>query len=356
MSSLQLYIEPAAFDLPCLSAESLAALAHLQNVAPASFVVHRTANAAALVTGKLPSLHDTASETWTAGFAAIVEYLSKQGLTADESLTARERAESVALQVLVEQRASDLIKKAWFCDEENYVAVRSLLGKALPIPFNYILPNKLRKAAIDSAEADTSLLPLPGSKRSVTAAAVTLAKKQQITQDAEDLYGIIERQLSDKAYLFGKHVTSCDAFVCGHLSTHLFSGLPKPILADLLKESFPRTRSYLVSFVASLRPVELAPAAPASLGNMVNGLLRELFGSRRGPAKSVEPTAEEFSKRLKDRKEKLFFAGASILGLIGFVLYHGIISFDLEDDEVEFMDSEEFNDEGDEEDLSDELE
>ncbi|ORY87798.1 hypothetical protein BCR37DRAFT_390317 [Protomyces lactucae-debilis] len=353
--SLILYIEPAAFEVPCLSAESLAALAYLQNVAPASFLVHCTANAAALITGKLPTLNDKGSGTWTSGFAAIVAYLKKLGLDADEPLNALERAESIALQVLVEQSASDLLSKVWFGDDLNYAAVRSILGKALPVPFNYTLPAELRKRAVGiTSTVEGNLPPIAmGVTPSVRSAATALSASSQKTRKAQGLYALIEKQLGDKAYLFGKQATSCDALVCGHLSLHSYDQIPNPILAEELQRSFPKLHSYVAAFKDNLRPVDLAPPEPVGIMNIFNALWREMAGPRRSKPKTEEPSMEEGLKRIKDRKEKLYFACASVLGLIGFIIFNGIISFDIEGEE-DYEDAGSFNEQEEvEEELSD---
>lgn len=184
------------------------------------------------------------------------------------------------------------------------------------------------------------------------------ARQIRVQKLMDSLYCLLESKLSSSAYLFGARPSSIDCLVFGHLALHLFPAVPNDFLGRRIKDSFPRTRKFLVDFNAKVFDVErfeLARTPPWSLTSTLAAIWSEVAhnGSWQSNHTGSSPDASngtpDETKKPREWWQKAAFVGGAITLLIGFVVSNGLIVLELgQDDESESQAAGQFEDDAQE--------
>ncbi|CCG81877.1 Metaxin-like protein C409.19c [Taphrina deformans PYCC 5710] len=355
-----LYLDPPAFGLPSITAESIAAATYCSLVAPGSFLVDYSRYASSLITRSLPTLHDSSSDIWVSGFREIVSHLRQIGLDADDDLDFRAQAEIIAYSSLMSHEANGLMLVYLFGDDDNYRGyARKELSTQLPFPNNYLLPNQYQNQAAErlaelSFEPIVDELPQGYFQSQKRANLQAKARQIRVQEMARNLYAATEAKLSHGPYFSGQKPTSIDCLIFGHLALHFFPTVPNNYLARILKDSYPRTRKFLVDVNAKFvdqKPLDLVAAPSIGIRNIASSIWREITGEwfERSPASHEDSSAAE--KSSNEWLSKAAFAAGAVVVLVGFVLSNSLIVVEVvdEDDEEAFSEQGLDDDDGEDE-------
>jgi sorting and assembly machinery component 37 len=279
---LQLHVLGPAFGLPSIDAECNAAVALLQShfngnqdaweIIPTH--EHQTT---------LPYLRD--NDTTVYGYSALAQHVSDILQTTPKSLTAKQAADSTALNSFITTHAPTLLSISLYVSSENYRhATRPAFTALLPWHANYILPPRRRAAAramtdhlnissidVDSVHEDNNsslggvgkdpnqegfesqakdraslLLPRKDTVRSLLQRPEHAAIFR-LHAVAEEFFAPLRDMMGEKnEFLLGtEEPTEVDCLAYGYLSLMLYPDVPQAWLAKTMKEK----HGNLVKFV-----------------------------------------------------------------------------------------------------------
>ncbi|CAK7206426.1 hypothetical protein SEUCBS139899_009220 [Sporothrix eucalyptigena] len=161
--SLELHIWGAAFGLPSIDPECLAAVAYLSVAAPQGEWT-AVATSPSAVPHTLPALRDAQTGRWVAsGFDSLVAFVKAQAASSsssssspfrdlDAGLTPDQAADSTAYSAFLRAEAGPLLALSLYVSSANWAATtRPAYSRILPFPLTWIEPPSIR--ASDAAKA-----------------------------------------------------------------------------------------------------------------------------------------------------------------------------------------------------------
>jgi glutathione S-transferase len=163
-------------------------------------------------TGKLPYIK--VGEKVISDSTLIIDYLkTEQGDVLDRSLTANQRADSWALQVMLEEHLYWIIVYSRWVDPSGWAIAKKDFFGSLPKVLQWFVPmivrRKIKKA-----------LYVQGLGRHSREVIYALGKKDLLT---------IAAYLYAQPFVFGEEPTSIDACVYAFLASILFAPIPSPL-------------------------------------------------------------------------------------------------------------------------------
>ncbi|TCD61673.1 hypothetical protein EIP91_008095 [Steccherinum ochraceum] len=237
------------------------------------------------VVGQLPCL--THGQKSISGFSAIVKFVDKldeHSESGTSSLTAVERAQSVARIAQVEAELGDLVAHVYFALSANwYSHTRLALTSVLPVPQRYYVPARLRKAYQPRLEA-AGLWSMheEQAQEARFSAFEKLARRKEAQEKKEKLKRAVEREktlskakaivdpyahaLAGKLFFYGDGTkpSTLDIALSAHIYL-LLQTLSDPTIANLLRDSYPQLASHAeaVYALALPNPESFPPLAPS---------------------------------------------------------------------------------------------
>lgn len=126
----------------------------------------------------------------------ILERLKDEhGLDLDQRLSPRERAQSHALQRMIEERLYHVLVYSRWIEPDNWAKLRQIFFGKMPMPLRLLVPGKIRKQR----------------EKALHAHGMGRHKREEIyALGAADLEAV-STVLGDKPFLFGEHPTLADA-------------------------------------------------------------------------------------------------------------------------------------------------
>jgi len=119
----------------------------------------------------------------------------EHGLDLDQRLSPRERAQSHALQRMIEERLYHVLVYSRWIEPDNWTKLRHIFFDAMPMPLRLLVPGKIRKER----------------EKALHAHGMGRHKREEIyALGAADL-AAVSTVLGDKPFLFGEHPTLADA-------------------------------------------------------------------------------------------------------------------------------------------------
>ncbi|KAM4058531.1 outer mitochondrial membrane transport complex protein [Hirsutella rhossiliensis] len=359
---LNLHVWGAAFGLPSIDAECLATIAHLYHAAPPStWCLTPSSDPSVSPSHHLPALYHDG--VWTSGYRQIVDYLTSNSLcrNLDESLDARQQADSVAYSAYLSVHAAPLVDLSLYVSAANWsAATRPAYSALLPFPLTWTVPPLIRAEAIKRAEhlglaeLDTDFDPSAGLHLSAGRDAlpetfrrhlpVTTKKtvREEMTPEqaaAIRLHGLVGDCLSDVGAFMVDHekqgdrepprffpgtpVSSLDCLAYGYLALMLKPSVPRSFLRDWMQAEAPR----LSKFVDSVAPRDLPwsasdpPTVIGSSARVVDSILRNAPSLGEHYAKEMRLRAEQASHGLDRRALVLASSLVATGAVVGYGLY-----------------------------------
>lgn len=174
-------------------------------------------------TGDLPVLrHESGSET---DVMRILEHLRKLGHNVDQTLMAKQSADTLAFTALLTEKLLPAILYQWWMDGKTYVELtRPWYGKAVGFPFSLYWPMRKQTAS------KTRLMSQFG-----TSCISESELESLVLKNAKECLNLLSSRLADRNYFFGDKPTSLDAVVYGHLQPLLRAPLSNSPLHTHLK-------------------------------------------------------------------------------------------------------------------------
>jgi glutathione S-transferase len=152
----------------------------------------------------------------------ILERLAReQGVDLDQGLTPRERAQSHALQRMIEERLYSVMLYSRWSEPANWAKLRRLFFGGLPFPLRMILPRSIRKARMQSLHAQ-------GTGRH--------ARDEIYALGAADLKAIGDI-LGDKPFFFGDRPTLADVTAFAFLVSIIGPDFDSPLKESALSHA-----------------------------------------------------------------------------------------------------------------------
>lgn len=380
---LELHVYGAGLGLPSIEVKCLAAIALFQ----ASFGNSRkdwtlipSNDPAISPFNELPALRD--GDVWVAGYRNIADYVQEAYADQiyhdrfDVSLTKAQSAKCEAFLSFIESRGLPLLDLSIYVSSDNYTTVtRSELSGLLPWPQSWSIPQALRDAAnkrsehlglsaldVDAVrekelkEENTGIsAAIPKSlrvnKKSVTSLLGSKAEQTRFRLEAvtADFFEPLEEQLKESDYFLGSKQTVLDCLVLAVFAQMSLEDLPQPWLSHALKKhqnlwNWTRTNKTDI-FAERELPWQAAPQR-SWLGTAVSlidyvaewiplSLTTTPARMKSEPARDNTAVVEYEQKSLfysnaKDYRDKirgLTTAITSSAGLMGLLMYMGILTF-----------------------------
>lgn len=219
---MELEIWNGDWGLPCVDYQCLTVMAYCK-FAEAPVNIIKTNKPWRSPSGELPVLqHDDVRETQ---ITPIIGHLRKQGFNVDQTLTAKQAADTVAFTALINEKLLPAILHQWWVDTKTYVEVtRPWYATALGLPFSLYTPLKKRNDCLTRMTV-TRGHPL------VTEAEI----ENLVLKDAKEALNLLSTRLGDKDYFVDDKPTSLDAVVFGYLAPLLKAPLSNSPLQAHLK-------------------------------------------------------------------------------------------------------------------------
>jgi glutathione S-transferase len=166
----------------------------------------------------------------------------EQGVDLDLRLTPRERAQSHALQRMMEERLYMVLVYSRWIEPGNWAKLRQIFFGAMPMPLRFLVPRAARKRV----------------RRNLHGHGIGRHSREEIyALGASDL-AAISTVLGDKPFLFGEHPTLADATAFGLLVSIIGPDFESPLQTSALGHA------NLVSYTERMGEV-FARAGPAHL-------------------------------------------------------------------------------------------
>ncbi|CAG8542140.1 16885_t:CDS:2 [Rhizophagus irregularis] len=300
-----LYVWGPGWDLPSIDPGCLTVIVYFQLLVSEEWGIIECNNPNISPTGELPVLKDGVE--WIAGVNNIIRYMKRKGFDADENLTTRQNADSVAQLYL------------WYADTKNFTqAISPLYGRLLAFPINYYIPNQMREIAKTRLEKYGVI--------SVGDQGFLVDKELKMYKAIRKSYKVLLDKIQDNEFFLGNNLSTLDIMVYGHLATHLYSDLPNPSLAIILRTEFPRLVIFCDRMKDRLSEKEIIKFPANDLPSVFTGIFRSpraWFNNTLWQARDVEK--EEKSQPQKDfeRKRIISITGA-ILFMVTYVIWNKI--------------------------------
>jgi sorting and assembly machinery component 37 len=285
-------------------------------------------NHADTLAGRLPSLHDRRTRTWTASFPSIITHLSRNPPptfhSPDAHLTPFLRAKSTAYAAHLAASAAPLLSLSLYASTANWTAaVRPAYSSALPFPLGWTEVSPLRRSwlaladatGIDLLDAEDAERPpqpaddgavgagvpkdlrLPSSRNKGIRDLLTPEQKARIR-----LHAMVDRAMDVLQDLKGEGgnqkwlltdgegeggPTSLDCLAFGYLALMVYPDLPRPWLRDRIVDKYPGLQGFVNDMTAvcfgdglptTSTEAEKGHGFVSVAGRFVDGALRNVPG------------------------------------------------------------------------------
>jgi len=308
-------------------------------------------------------------------------------------LTDREKASCTAFTAFIQSRAQEIVDLSLYVSHQNFSAVtRPRFAQMLGWPVCYYLPLQARSAArertrhlgfrsidITQKQEDTPEPPLGetvGEKAAREATGPSPATKAlkdsaaniKLAALCDDLLSALTKQLGRNRYLFGDEApASVDCVAIGYLTLLLIPEMPQSFAADAMRK-FPRLCAYVHDIRAKFFGDEGNQGAlpwgtpergdlPWLGGVFLDSLKETLLEKGREEEEWVDddPLLQERKKRAAEKKRRewwksVAFIASGVVGMVGYVVWSGIVAFPgMHREEVALVGEEEEEEDEDEE-------
>jgi glutathione S-transferase len=140
------------------------------------------------------------------------------GIDLDAALTPRERAQSHALQRMLEERLYFVLVYGRWMEDENWKVVKDLFFSGLPFPLKYFVPNIARKSVLQS----------------MVSQGIGRHTRDEIYQMGMEDLDAVSAILGDKSFLFGDQPSMADATAYGFLISIIGPDIATPLKAHAI--------------------------------------------------------------------------------------------------------------------------
>jgi sorting and assembly machinery component 37 len=341
---LHLHVWGPALGLPSIDAECLAIITYLRSAALPSTEWNLVPSNDPSVSPShlLPALHHNG--VWTSGFQPIVDYLMSHRLTRnlDESLSAAQRADSVAVSAYLAARAGPLVDLSLYVSAANWSGVtRPAYSTLLTFPLTWTAVPLIRAEAVKRAEhlglaeLDRDFDPngglhltagrdaLPETfRRHLPAQSIKKTLSEEMTPEqatAIRLYSVTEACIATLEGFMaadttsgektqGKPrfssssdaITSVDCLAFGYLALMRQPNLPRPFLHDCIEKVSPR----LCRFVDDMSANHLVAAGLPWSTHEQPGLGRSLGRTIDSTLRHVPTLGDYYTKEVRRRADE----------------------------------------------------
>ncbi|KAI9316400.1 outer mitochondrial membrane transport complex protein-domain-containing protein [Dichotomocladium elegans] len=332
---MQLYVWSPALNAPSIDPKCIVVEAYLRLV-NADFTIVYANDPQYSPTGELPLLKDGA--TWVAGVDRILAHLAKRNFDGNRDLTAKEKADFIALFT-------------WYADMTNFVKnIRPTYAEILPFPSRYLVPIQLKSNAkarlakynVEITDDDTGL---PQNE-------MEEMKELQRTgwhymyRLARETYGVLDNQLGEKLYMFGENPSTLDCIVFGYLALHLYPDLAHRRLQHILTNEYPRLAQYCDRmkerfFSAEHVHSEAAQNVPSQWRTFWNSP-RAYLSSIKHDVMAYMGNDDADNKKTKTEaqmdfeRKRIWSIAGGFTFLLAYIIYNGIVSIEFGDNANEY--------------------
>ncbi|KAI9362324.1 outer mitochondrial membrane transport complex protein-domain-containing protein [Pilaira anomala] len=356
MSNMQLYVWGSAFNAPSIDPKCIVIEAYLRLVKQ-EYTVVTCNDPQTSPTGELPLLKHGA--VWVAGADRILSHLVKLGKDANKDLTPEQKAEYFAYATLVQEKLYDCMLYTWYADSANFIKnVRPTYATLLSFPSRYLVPIQLKKNAKArlakyNVEITADDAGLPQNEKEEMKELLKTGW-HHMYQLARNTYDTLQTQLDDKEYMFGETATTLDCIIFGYLSLHLYPDLAHKRLQHILTNEYPQLASYCDRIKSLLfseeqqiesEPSEDVPSLWRTFLNNPTGFLGTVKDDVVSYMGNNEEKKEKSKSQIDFERKRIWSIAGGITFFLAYVIYNGIVSIDIRDD-----DDEEYEDEDYEED------
>ncbi|KUI62029.1 hypothetical protein VP1G_09169 [Cytospora mali] len=284
----RLHVWGPAFGLSSIDAECLATITYLAWTLPTSEWELVATSPSGVPTQSLPSLQDSKSGTWVAGFTSITSHLGQvhPEWDLDRHIGIVQKADTTAYTTFLHANAAPLVALSLYVSSANWAATtRPAYSEFLPFPLTWTEPMSIRRRMCDAAEhlglsdlniddertpdqaqgsatseATEGFLKIPerlrprrrGVKAFLSPEQTALFRLEAVARETlgvlADLKGNVG--LGDERFFFGSdRPTSLDCLAFGYLALMLVPEVPRPWLRDVVRRRYEA----LALFVDNIR-------------------------------------------------------------------------------------------------------
>ncbi|CAG8479652.1 11321_t:CDS:2 [Funneliformis mosseae] len=295
-----LYVWGSGFDLASIDPGCLTAISYFQLFVSEEWCIIECNNPNLSWTGELPVLKDGVE--WVTGINNIIKYMKRKRFDADEHLTSRQRADSLAQ-----------------------------IAKA-----------RLEKYGIVSV-GDREFL-------------VDTDKQLEMYKIIRKSYEVLLNKIGNEEFFLGNKVSTLDITIYGHLAVHLYSDLPNPNLAIILNTEYPSLARFCERMKNRLSEREIVKLPANDLPSVFTGIFsspRTWFNNTFWRTRNVEKRPEKSQAQKDFERKRLMFITGAVLFMVIHVVWNGIIRIeftDVDSEEEEHVEETEEYDEYDDDD------
>lgn len=232
--------------------------------------------------GRLPTLHNPETGTWTASLASITRHLLSNPpptfRSPDRHLTPTQLAKSTAYTTHLPASAGPLLSLSLYASTTNWTSsVRPAYSSTLPFPLPWTEVLPLRRAwlsladttGVDLLDAEDAERPAPPPPQSDDVPVPNLPRgrtgpKDVLTPEQKArirLQGMVDGTMAvlrdlkaGKTWFLaedGRGPTTLDCVAFGYLALMVAPDLPRPWLRDMLVEGYPDLQAFVTDMTAA---------------------------------------------------------------------------------------------------------
>nr|CAG8433250.1 9551_t:CDS:2 [Entrophospora candida] len=232
---LELYTWGEALGLNSIDPKCSSIIAYLQLFVQEEWGVVECNNPNISPTGELPLLKDGLE--WISGTNKIIKYLKKKGYDADENLSDKQQADSIAFLSFIQERLYDCLLFSWYADDRNYTdKIRPLYAKLVSFPMSYFVSRQLRKNAKERLKKYNVV--------TFKDFGVIVNNKDKMDKIIKDCYKVLQDKIDSNDYFFGNNLSTLDVFLYGYLAPQLYPDLQNQSLSTTITTQFPRLQQF----------------------------------------------------------------------------------------------------------------
>ncbi|RCH84916.1 hypothetical protein CU097_005975 [Rhizopus azygosporus] len=345
--SLQLYVWGPALNTPSIDPKCIVVQSYL-NLIKQEYTIVKCNDPQLSPTGELPILKD--GSVWVAGVDRILTHLSKHKKDANADLSPEEKADYLAYSALAQSNLYDVMLYTWYADSTNFIKViRPTYAKSLSFPARYIIPIQLRNNAQarlsrHKVEIISDDVGLPQNEKEEMK---ELLKSgwHHMYRLARDTYTTLQAQLGDKKYFFGENLTTLDCILFGYLALHLYPDLPHKRLQYILVNEYPALAQYCDRVRDALHPSDQVPIE-SDPSEDIPSLWKTFTSNPLGFFSSVKSDIVSYMRSDEEKKEKsqaqidferkrIWSIAGGVTFMLAYIIYNGIISLEVQNEEDE---------------------
>ncbi|CAO3579065.1 unnamed protein product [Absidia cylindrospora] len=252
----------------------------------------------------------------------------------------------------------------WYADMTNFVkSIRPTYAQLLSFPSRYLVPIQLKKnAKARLAKYDVEITSddstLPENEKDEM---LELQRTgwHHMYRLARETYRVLDDKLGEKNYMMGDSATTLDCIVFGYLSLHYYPDLAHKRLQHILKEEYPRLAKFCDRFKNAYFSSENGPATLSEPASDIPSLWRTLVNNPRGFLTTIKDDAMAYmssadndnSKKKRSEaqldfeRKRIWSIAGGVTFLLAYIIYNGIVSVEVVDDDYDYNDDFENDDE-----------